>query len=126
MVENIIHTALWVSDMDRTVTFYVNVLGLSHSRESGGTAYQQDVRNVFVCGPDGTEIQFKYSSDRDPENPSGIDHIAVSVADVDAEFERIVNATGCPVVMEPTTIESGARIAFIEDPDGYVIELVRL
>ncbi|MGM0591593.1 MAG: VOC family protein [Halobacteriota archaeon] len=123
MVKNVIHTALWVADIEQSLAFYVDALGLERSREHGGSS-PGEVRNVFVAGPDGTEIQFKYTSDGDPETPAGVDHVAVSVADVDAEFERIVEETGCPVVAEPKTTGSGARIAFVEDPDGYAVELV--
>ncbi|MGM0592529.1 MAG: VOC family protein [Halobacteriota archaeon] len=125
MVENVIHTSLWVSDVERTEAFYVDALGLRRTREQGGSAYQEGVQNVFVAGPNGIEIQFKHASGQDPDPPAGFDHVAVSTVDVDAEFERIVEETGCPVVMEPTTIGSGARIAFVEDPDGYAVELVQ-
>lgn len=124
MVENVIHTSMWVSNMERTLEFYVDVLGLARSREHGGSAYQPDVRNVFVCGPDGTELQFKHSPDRNPDEPAGYDHVALSTVDLDTEFDRIVEATGCPVRMEPTTIGTGERIAFVEDPDGYLVELI--
>jgi lactoylglutathione lyase len=126
MVENVIHTSLWVADMDRTESFYVDALGLSRTREHSGSTYQEDVRNVFLAGPDGTELQFKSAPGREPEAPAGFDHVAVSTTDIDAEFERIVSETGCPVILEPTTIGTGERIAFVEDPDGYAVELIQL
>jgi lactoylglutathione lyase len=117
----LIHTALDVADLDATLEFY-EALGLSYAHE-----FTLDgVRNVYVSGEDGMELQFKH----DPEatasvDPSGVDHVAVEVDDVDAEFERVVEETACPVVHEPMDVsEAGARAAFVEDPDGYVVELV--
>jgi lactoylglutathione lyase len=117
----LIHTALDVSDVDATLDFY-GTLGLEFTHE-----FTLDgVRNVYVGGGDGLELQFKYDAERDaPVEPAGVDHVAVEVDDVDAEFDRIVGETDCPVVYEPMTIEeANARAAFVEDPDGYVVELV--
>lgn len=117
------HTAVWVSDIDRTAAFYEGALDLAFHRE-----FEIDgVRNYFVGSEDGAEIQFKCDSDsRDSEGRTdtrGFDHLAFSVDDVDATFERVVEATDCPVAMEPTTIEQiGSRVAFVADPDGYEVE----
>lgn len=119
---DVIHTAIAVSDLDATLDFYVDGLGLARSNE-----FEIDgVRNVYVAGEDGTEIQFKFDpASTEPVEPAGIDHLAVSVDDVDAEFDRLREATDCPVQVEPTDIpEANARVAFVEDPEGYVVELV--
>lgn len=119
---DIIHTAIWVSDVDEAESFFCDALGLTRAWE-----FDLDgVRNVYVRGDDGTEIQFRHDSDADGDvTPSGIDHLAVGVEDVDAEFERVVEETGCPVVSEPTTVDAAdARVAFVEGPDGYVVEFV--
>lgn len=117
----LIHTALDVSDVDATLDFY-ETLGLEFAHE-----FTLDgVRNVYVGGENGLELQFKYDPESDESvDPSGVDHVAVEVDDVDAEFDRIVAETDCPVVHEPMTIEeANARAAFVEDPDGYAVELV--
>jgi lactoylglutathione lyase len=119
---DVIHTAVAVSDIDETLAFYTEGLDLEYAHE-----FELDgVRNVYVAGEDGMEIQFKYDPDREePVEPSGIDHLAVEVDDVPETFERLVEETGCPVAVEPTVIEpADARAAFVEDPDGYVVELV--
>lgn len=119
---DVIHTALTVSDLDATTEFYEDVLGLEYDRQ-----FELDgVVNYYVGGGAGADLQFKYDPESDAEvDPQGIDHVAVSVDDADAEFERIVEATDPPVVTPPTTIEEAdARVAFVEDPDGYVVELV--
>jgi lactoylglutathione lyase len=120
---DVIHTCIWVSDLDRSYEFYTAGLGLeeSHRFELNG------LENVYVGGDHG-EIQLRFDpeSDRevDPDRQT-LDHVALGVDDVDAEFERLRAETGCPVVEEPFTVEqAGARVAFVEDPDGYVVELV--
>lgn len=120
----VIHTALWVSDLEQTLSFYVDALGLEKTHEfvSGDGA-----TNVYVAGEGETEIQFKHDPDREgtlPE-PAGFDHVAIAVEDTDAEVERLVTETGCPLRRGPLTSEgANARVAFVEDPDGYGIELV--
>ena len=119
---DVIHTALNVSDIERTKEFYEGVLGLEHHWDftHDGTL------NYYVGTEDGAELQFKYDeSDDSPVEPSGIDHIALGVEDVDATFERVVAESDCPVVLEPTTFEAAnRRAAFVSDPDGYTVEFV--
>ena len=121
---DVIHTALRVSDLDETTEFYEGVLGLDYDRQ-----FTLDgVVNYYVGGESGAELQFKY----DPDAPGdetvtvdGLDHVALGVDDTDAAFDRVVDAADPPVVQAPTDVpEAGARVAFVEDPDGYVVELV--
>ena len=116
------HTALHVSDLDATRAFYEDGLGLEHSFDFA----IDGVEHRYVTGEDlDAEIQFVHDPGADGEiDPSGIAHLAVLVDDADATFERVVDRTDCPVVREPTTIEpANARAAFVEDPDGYEVEL---
>lgn len=119
---DVIHTAIWVSDLDEARTFFVDALGL----EEKWSFTLDGVENVYVGGEHG-EIQLRYDPDHDEPAPDRktIDHLAVSVDDAEAETERMVAETGCEVVDGPLTVEAaGARVAFIEGPDGYVVELV--
>jgi lactoylglutathione lyase len=119
----VIHTAIEVSDLDATVEFYEGVLGLDHHWD-----FTHDgVVNYYVSAEDGAEIQFKHDPDSDePVDPAGIDHLALSVDDVDATFDRVVTESDCSVVLEPTDIEAaGRRAGFVTDPDGYVVEFVQ-
>ena len=118
---DVIHTAIRVADRERTEEFYVEGLGLEHNWE-----FTKDgVDNVYLGGEHG-EIQCKYDAENtEIDHGDGLDHIALSVDSTDETFERVVERTDCPVVEEPTTMaEIGRRVAFIEDPDGYVVELV--
>lgn len=119
----ILHTAMAVSDLEATKAFY-ETLGFEHTNDFKRPG--DDVRNYFVGTGSDDELQFRYDENREePIDPSGIDHLAIGVENVDEEVDRIVDETDCPVVTEPTTIDAvDTRVAFIEDPDGYVIELV--
>jgi lactoylglutathione lyase len=117
------HTAILVSDLEQSKEFYLDGIGLEPSREFEF----QGRTNYYVTGETDSEIQlvFDPSVDEAPA-PEGIVHIALVVDDVERAVQRIVEATGCPVKTEPTTVsQANAHVAFIEDPDGYVIELVQ-
>lgn len=119
---DVIHTAIWVSDLAETRAFYVDALGLSHTWDFES----EGVTNFYVGSESGAEIQFKHEPGRGAVDPSGIDHVAVSVEDTDAALERLRAETDTEVVMGPTTIDAaGAYVAFVTDPDGYVVELVQ-
>jgi lactoylglutathione lyase len=120
---DVIHTAVWVSDLDETRAFYVDALGLSHTRDFES----EGVTNFYVAGDGGAEIQFKHEPGRGAVDPSGIDHVAVSVDDTDAVLDRLRAATDTEVVMGPTTIDAvDVYVAFVTDPDGYLVELVEV
>ncbi|MDR9431908.1 MAG: VOC family protein [Natronomonas sp.] len=124
---SVIHTALWVSNLEATKAFYMDTLGFEHQLDfEWPTDAEDSVTNYYVGRGNVAELQFRYDPSRMAAiEPSGIDHIAIAVEEVDAEFDRIVEETGCPVVTEPVNISpANNRVAFIEDPDGYVVELV--
>ena len=120
---DLIHTAIWVSDLETMTAFYEDVLGLEFQSEF--TA-DDGVVNYYVGSEAGADLQFKYDPDGAATvSPAGVDHVALEVADVDEAFERVVEAADPPIVREPTTVSAAnARVAFFEDPDGYVVELV--
>ena len=117
------HTAIAVADLDRTKAFYEDGLGLAYSWD-----FHTDdgVHNYYVTGDElDTWIQFVHDpSDDAPIEPDGIVHLAIEVDDLEAVFDDLVDASGCTVLDGPKTIEAAdARAAFIEDPDGYEIEI---
>ena len=120
---DVIHTCIWVSDMDAAREFFLDGIGLEEHRSAtlGG------VENVWLGGEHG-EIQLRHEPDHPDPAPdrSAFDHLALSVDDVDGEVERIVDATGATVLDGPRTVDvANARIAFLEGVDGYVVELVQ-
>lgn len=119
---NVIHSAIWVSDLEESLEFYTEVLDLERTRsfESGDGA-----QNVFVAGDSAVELQLKYDPERERPEPAGIDHVAIEVDDTDAEVERICEDLGYTLRRGPlSSTGANARVAFIEDPDGYGVELV--
>lgn len=119
---DVIHTAIHVSDLQAAREFFIEGLGLAEKR--AGTV--DGVENVWIGGDHGA-VQLRYDPNAEAPAPdrTTIDHLAVSVDDVDAETERMVEETGCAVLDEPRTVDAfDVRISFIEGPDGYPIELV--
>ncbi len=117
------HTAIAVSDLEATIAFYQDVLGLDYQWQ-----FENDgVTNYYVGTDAGASLQFTFDPDRtDPVEPTGIAHLALSVDDVDATFERVTAASSYGVHLEPTTFEAAERrAAFVYDPDGYVVEFVQ-
>lgn len=118
---DVLHTAIWVDDIDAQLDFYCDGLGLEQTRE-----FDLDgITNTYVAGESDAEIQFKHDdTERNPE-PTGIDHLAVEVADMAETIETVVERNDSVVVEDPRTIEEmGIRIAFVTDPEGYVVELI--
>ncbi len=115
----IIHTCLNVTDVETSVEWYTENLGFEESWgfEADGTT------NRYVADENGVEIQLSETDGVEPNEKGDLwDHLAVGVDDVDEAFEAIDNFG---VVKAPgDQPEAGARTAFLEDPDGHVIELV--
>jgi lactoylglutathione lyase len=117
-----IHMCLNVSDADRAAEWYAENLGFEHSWEF--TAGDGGTRNVYVTDSNGFELQLSDTGGEDDfETGTAWDHVAVKVEDVDAAFAEIDHHG---VVEEPgDQPAAGARTAFLEDPDGHVVELVQ-
>jgi len=116
------HTAVAVSDLDATKAFYEDGLGLTYEHDF----HLDGTHHYYVTGEElDTAIQFVHDESEDAQiEPSGIVHLAVRVDGVEAALDALVEETDCPVVKGPLTIEpAGARAVFVEDPDGYEVEL---
>jgi lactoylglutathione lyase len=116
-----VHTAIWVSELEPMVEFFEEGLGFEYVKdfESGG------VQNYFVAGDGGAAVQFKHEDGVTVE-PAGIDHISISVDDTEALVDRLTDRPDCELVDGPKTVNdtvSDKRIAFVEIPDGYRLEL---
>lgn len=118
---NTLHVCLNVSDADRIARWYVEELGFEESWEF--TTEDGQARNVYLADDNGFELQLADAEDGPAiEVGTAWDHLAIEVESVDEAFARIDHHG---VVREPTDVpEAGARVAFIEDPDGHVVELV--
>jgi lactoylglutathione lyase len=122
----ILHTMIRVGDLDRSLQFYTEVLGMSLLR-------RQDYPDgkftlAFVGYGDESEeavIELTYNWDvtqYDLGNAFG--HIAIGVEDIKKTCMEIKRRGG-KVVREPGPMKHGITvIAFVEDPDGYKLELI--
>ncbi|WP_336327950.1 VOC family protein [Halovenus sp. HT40] len=116
-----LHVCLNVSDADELAQWYKDNLGFEDSWEF--TSEDGQTRNVYVADGNDFELQLSDTEGNEEfENGTAWDHFAVHVQDVDAAFEEIDDHG---VVKEPADQPAaGARTAFIEDPDGHVVELI--
>lgn len=129
----ILYTMLRVSDLERSVAFYKDALGMNELRRETFTEGRFTL--VFIGYGDDTSnavIELTYNWDQDSyELGTGYGHIALEVDDIYAACNRLEDM-GVKIVREPGPMayavdETGHRedIAFIEDPDGYLIELIQ-
>jgi len=122
----LLHTMLRVGDLQRSINFYTDVLGMRLLRTSENTEYKYSLAFVgYTDESEGAVIELTYNwgvDSYDLGNAYG--HIALGVDDVAATCERIRKAGG-NVTREAGPVKGGTTvIAFIEDPDGYKIELI--
>ena len=125
MASTFLHTMLRVRDLDRSVAFYTGPLGMKEIRRREVPAGKYTL--AFVGYGDGAEIELTYNWDQETpyEVGSGFGHLAVGMPDIAAVCDR-VRAAGARVTREPGPVKHGTTvIAFVEDPDGYKIELIQ-
>ena len=122
----ILHTMLRVGDLQRSIDFYTNVLGMKLLRTSDNPEYEYTLAFVgYGSNPDHAELELTYnygSTSYDLGTAYG--HIAISADDIVAACDA-ARANGGNVTREPGPVKGGNTvIAFITDPDGYKIELI--
>ncbi|KFD18727.1 MULTISPECIES: lactoylglutathione lyase [Tatumella] len=122
----LLHTMLRVGDLQRSLDFYTRVLGMKLLRQSENTEYKYSLAFVgYTDESDGAVIELTYNwgvESYDHGNAYG--HIALGVDDVAATCENI-RQSGGNVTREAGPVKGGTTvIAFVEDPDGYKIELI--
>jgi len=122
----ILHTMLRVGDLERSIRFYSDVLGMKLLRSTDRP--EQKYRLAFVgYGQESEhavlELTYNYGVDR-YDLGSGFGHVAIEVPDAAAACAA-VRAKGGKVTREAGPVKGGTTvIAFVEDPDGYKIELI--
>jgi lactoylglutathione lyase len=117
---------LRVGDLERSIKFYTEVLGMKLLRRKDYP--DGKFTNAFVGYGDESEnsvIEFTYNWDTDSYDlGNGFGHIALQVDDVFKATEEI-RQLGGKIIREAGPMNAGTRIiAFVEDPDGYQIELL--
>ncbi len=123
----ILHTMLRVGDLQRSIAFYTNVLGMNLLRTTDRPEQQYTLAFVgYGTNPEHAEIELTYNYGVDHyELGTAYGHIAIGVEDVVQTSAR-VKAQGGAVTREPGPVKGGTTIiAFVADPDGYKIELIQ-
>ena len=124
MKPRLLHTMIRVSDLDRSVRFYTDVLGLREQRRK--VLEKADATLVFLGDEAGHHaIELTYNHDgRRYELGNQFGHFALGVGDLEATREELA-ARGIEFSRGPYRVsEGGSMIAFIRDPDGIEIELI--
>lgn len=122
----LLHTMIRVGDLERSIAFYTEVLGMRLLRRKdypdgrftlAFVGYGEESEGAVI------ELTYNWGTDKyDMGNAFG--HIAIGVEDIYKTCEQIKNRGG-KVVREPGPMKHGATvIAFVEDPDGYRLELI--
>ena len=122
----ILHTMLRVGDLRRSIDFYTRVLGMRLLRTSDNPQYQYTLAFLgFGSNPEHAEIELTYNYGVDRyEMGTAYGHLAIAVPDAAAAVERI-RAAGGVITREAGPVKGGSTvIAFVQDPDGYKIELI--
>jgi lactoylglutathione lyase len=127
----LLHTMLRVGQLQRSIAFYTEVLGMTLLRTTERPEQQYDLAFVgYGRNPEHAEIEltFNYGVDR-YELGTAFGHIAIGVPDVAATCAAVrekATALGGAITREPGPVKGGNTIiAFITDPDGYKIELIQ-
>jgi len=123
MVKKLLHTRFRVSDLEKTVSFYRDVLGLEEVRRSTSG---RGSHLVFLKAPDSEELIEICKFDESGPVVVGPDltHLAFEVDDMEA-FAKHSAALGHPLSDGPHASSSGSVIAFVDAPEGYEVELIQ-
>ena len=123
MVKKLLHTRYRVNDLEKTVAFYKDVLGLQETRRhTSGRGSQL----VFFKAPESEEeIEIcKFDESGPVVVGPDLTHLAFEVDDLE-KLARGAAAKGYPLSDGPHKASGGSAIAFIDAPEGYEIELIQ-
>ncbi len=123
----ILHTMLRVGDMERSVKFYTEVMGMKLLRRTDRPEQKYSLAFVGFGSEDSNavlELTYNYGV-TSYDQGSAFGHIAIEVHDAHETCET-VKTKGGTVTREAGPVKGGSSIiAFVQDPDGYKIELIQ-
>ena len=124
----LLHTMLRVGDLEKSVAFYTDVLGMQLLRRKDYASGRFTLA-FLGYGNEKEHIVLELTHNWDTEHydlGNGYGHIALGVQDIQATCAGIADRGG-RLVREPGPMKHGSTvIAFLEDPDGYKVELIEL
>ncbi|GEM77275.1 lactoylglutathione lyase [Vibrio sagamiensis] len=123
----ILHTMLRVGDLEKSIKFYTEVMGMNLLRTNENQAYEYTLAFLgYGDESEGAVIELTYNwgtTEYDLGNAFG--HIAIGVDDIYSTCD-VIKAAGGNVTREPGPVKGGStHIAFVKDPDNYMIELIQ-
>ena len=124
----LLHTMLRITNLERSLSFYTEVMGMELLRRRDYPGGRFTLAFVgYGKESDTAVLELTHNWDTDSyELGSAYGHIAIGVDDIFGTCEAI-RSKGGKVVREPGPMsEGGTVIAFVEDPDGYKLELIQL
>ena len=123
MIKKYLHTRFRVSDMDKSIYFYRDILGMQVVEQKTSP---RGSKLVFLKFPD-MDCELELCSFPDSGNvhvPEDLVHLAFEVDDLERCIERL-KAAGVLITEGPIESSNGTRFIFTEDPDKYEIELMQ-
>lgn len=124
----ILHTMIRVNDLDDSLKFYCDVLGMRLLRKRDYPEGRFTLAFVGYGGEDREAvIELTYNWDTHQYDlGNGFGHLAVGVEEIYQTCEAL-RSKGAKIVREPGPMKfGGSEIAFVEDPNGYRLELIQL
>ncbi len=122
MIRKYLHTRFRVADMEKSLHFYTQVLGLKLTEQKTSP---RGSKLAFLEAPGtGSEIELcSFPESGDVAVPEDLVHLAFQVDDLHACMEQLRQA-GVPITEGPIESSNGTKFIFTEDPDKYEIELM--
>ena len=122
IVKKLLHTRMRVSDVDATIAFYRDVLGLAVLERKVSPRGSQ---LAFLSVPNSEELieLCSFPASGPVRVQEDLVHLAFEVDDLDQTIEQL-QAKHIPITDGPTQTSSGSRFIFIDAPDGYEVELI--
>ncbi|MBX3500967.1 MAG: lactoylglutathione lyase [Alphaproteobacteria bacterium] len=122
-----LHTMLRVGDLDRSIDFYTRLLGMKLLRKRDVPAGKYTLAFVgYGEETDSTVIELTYNYGKDSYDlGTAFGHLAIGMPDVYGACEKLAKE-GVKIPRPAGPVQHGTTvIAFVEDPDGYKIELIQ-
>lgn len=122
----ILHTMLRVGDLQRSIDFYTHLLGMKLLRTTDRPEQQYSLAFLgYGTNPEHAELELTYNYGVEKyEIGTAYGHIAIAVENIYSTCDSI-RAAGGTITREPGPVKGGSTvIAFVQDPDGYKIELI--